>query len=195
MPIFGASIAIIKDGKVLLQLREDARLWNLPGGAIEDGESLAQAAIREAREETGLEVRLTRLVGVYSRPKWRMGGGHDVLFAAEPNGGDLRNADPHETVEVRFFAPDDLPHDLIWWHRRHIQDAFSGAGNGLAWSQEVVWPFAPDLDRGVLRARAQADPALAQRLLRTFLVPPSDDPYHLEVGGPGEAPRGVRPRL
>jgi len=184
MPIFGASIAIIQHGKVLLQLREDARLWNLPGGAIEDGESLAEAAIREAREETGLEVRLTRLVGVYSRPRWRMGGGHDIFFTAEPTGvGDLRNADPHESADVRFFAPDDLPQDLIWWHRRHIRDAFSGAGSGLAWSQDVVWPFAPDASRNALLTRAQADPALAQQLLRIFLVPPEGDQNRLEVGG------------
>jgi ADP-ribose pyrophosphatase YjhB (NUDIX family) len=182
MPLFGAAIAIIQDGKVLLQLRDDARVWNLPGGAIEDNESFAQCAIREAREETGLEVRLTRLIGVYSRPQWRRGGGHDILFAAEPIGGDLSLADPHESVEVRYFDPAALPDNLIWWHRRHIADAFSGTGGGLAWSQHVVWPFAPDADRSALLKQAEHDPSLAQHMLRILLSPPDGDPHLLEVG-------------
>jgi ADP-ribose pyrophosphatase YjhB (NUDIX family) len=182
MPLFGAAIAIIQDGNVLLQLREDSRLWNLPGGVIEERETFAQCAIREAREETGLEVRLTRLVGVYSRPLWRRGGGHDVLFAAEPIGGDLSLADPDESLEVRFFDPMALPDNLCWWHRRHIADAVSGTGSGLAWSQHVVWPFAPDADRYALLKQAQQDPDLAQRLLRIFLAQPDREANVLEVG-------------
>ncbi len=182
MPLFGTIVAVIQDGKVLLQLREDARIWNLPGGAIEDGESLARAAIREAREETGLVVRLTRLVGVYSRPKWRLGGGHDIFFTAEPLSGDLRDADPHESADVRYFDPSALPDDLIWWHRRHIRDAFGGAGSGLAWTQDAVWPFAPDVNRDQLLAQARQQPTLAQELRRTFCTPPDGEAERLEVG-------------
>jgi 8-oxo-dGTP pyrophosphatase MutT (NUDIX family) len=54
MPVFGVTVAVLAEGRVLLQLRADQPVWNLPGGLVESGESLAAAAIREVREETGL---------------------------------------------------------------------------------------------------------------------------------------------
>ena len=66
---FGTSVAILKDNRVLLTKREDFEVWCLPGGGVDPGESIPQAAIREAREETGLTVHLTRLVGLYGRSK------------------------------------------------------------------------------------------------------------------------------
>lgn len=159
-------------------------MWNLPGGAIEAGESIAQAAVREVREETGLDVRLMRLVGIYSRPKWRRGGGHDIVFAAEPVGGDLRNALPDETLDVRFFAPTALPDRLFWWHRRMIADALQGA-SGMIWSQNVVWPFPQDIDRQAALEEAQRDPAAAARWLNLLCALPSPDDERLEVNGSG----------
>ena len=50
------AVAILKDGRILLVKREDFEIWSLPGGHVESGESVAQAAIREVREETGLRV-------------------------------------------------------------------------------------------------------------------------------------------
>lgn len=88
MTPLGVNISIIQNGKILLTKREDFEVWCLPGGAVDEGESLAQAAIREAREETGLEVELTRLVGVYSRPSWNGPGMHIVSFVARPVGGE-----------------------------------------------------------------------------------------------------------
>jgi ADP-ribose pyrophosphatase YjhB (NUDIX family) len=64
----GVNVAVIEDGRVLLTQREDFEVWCLPGGQVESGESLAQAAVREVREETGLHIELLRLVGIYSRP-------------------------------------------------------------------------------------------------------------------------------
>ncbi|MGC9523488.1 MAG: NUDIX hydrolase [Anaerolineae bacterium] len=61
----GASVAIIEDGRVLLTKRDDVEAWALPGGRIEAGESVVEAACREALEETGLEISVTRLVGIY----------------------------------------------------------------------------------------------------------------------------------
>ncbi len=67
MPGLAVNVAVIHEGKILLTKREDFETWILPSGGVEEGESLAQAAIRETKEETGLDVELTRLVGVYSR--------------------------------------------------------------------------------------------------------------------------------
>jgi ADP-ribose pyrophosphatase YjhB (NUDIX family) len=149
MPLLGVTIAIFQAGQILLTRREDFEVWCLPGGAVDDGESLAQAAMREAREETGLEVELTRLVGVYSRPTgWH--SMHLVLFAARPIGGALR-PDPHEVVEIGYFDLNALPEPVMAGHRQKIVDAFGGA-QGHVWSHEITWPFAPDITRQELYA-------------------------------------------
>lgn len=70
MPVFGATVAIFANKHVLLTKRDDWAVWCLPGGGLEVGELFAQAAIREAFEETGLHIQLTGLIGVYSRPHW-----------------------------------------------------------------------------------------------------------------------------
>jgi hypothetical protein len=102
---------------------------------VEDGESLAEGAIREAKEETGLDVELTRLVGVYSR----MGGGmqdvHAVLYAAKPVGGELRTQ-PHETIEVTYFPFNQLPDELLLGHKKRIHDAIHNV-SGVSVRQEI----------------------------------------------------------
>src|SRR5205823_14899647 len=65
-----AASALIFDGnRVLLAHRRDIDWWNLPGGGMEAGETVEQAIRREVLEETGLEVEVERLVGVYSKPQ------------------------------------------------------------------------------------------------------------------------------
>ena len=147
MPTLGVAIAILDDNRILLIKREDFEVWALPGGGVETGESLAQAAVREAREETGLQVSLTRLVGVYSRPHWDHGGDHVVLFAAVPIGGVLLQDADGEVLDARYFARHELPEALVPWHRQRIDDALDGVGGGVAWSQATVWPFAHGMTR------------------------------------------------
>jgi len=107
---------------------------------VDPSESVAQAALREAREELGLEVELTRLIGVYSRPRWYGDGSHIVAFAARLLDGDL-NPDPSEVIDVGYFTLEELPEDMIWWHRQRAVDALNGVGGGVAWRQETEWPF------------------------------------------------------
>ena len=147
--MIGVSISIIQNGKILLTKREDFEVWCLPGGAVDEGESVAQAAIREAREETGLEVSLTRLIGIYSRASWPAAVSHIVSFLAEPVGGEI-DPDPHEVIEIGYFGPDELPADLLVWNWQRIRDAFDGVGGGVAWSQEIASPFPANLTRAEL---------------------------------------------
>jgi 8-oxo-dGTP pyrophosphatase MutT (NUDIX family) len=63
MPFLTVCVVVIQEGKVLLTLREDFRIWCLPSGGVEDGEDLVAAALRETKEETGLDVEIIRLVG------------------------------------------------------------------------------------------------------------------------------------
>jgi ADP-ribose pyrophosphatase YjhB (NUDIX family) len=113
----GASVVVIQAESILLILREDFPVWGLPGGAVETGESVAEAAIREVSEETGVEIGIDRLVGIYNHQQ-----GHQVLFLAHACAGEPR-PDGHETLKAEWLPLSHLPERLIGWHRLYIQDA------------------------------------------------------------------------
>lgn len=126
-------------GRVLLERRRDCGLWGIPGGRVEPGESLRQAALREAREETGLQVTLTHLVGVYSGPAdhiltfpERVVQTVDVVIAATIASGALRRSD--ESEALAFFDAASLPAagEVVAAARPMLRDFFSGARGVLA---------------------------------------------------------------
>jgi ADP-ribose pyrophosphatase YjhB (NUDIX family) len=168
MPTLGANVAILDAlDRVLLIEREDFRVWGLPGGTVEPGESVARTAMREAQEETGLEVALTRLVGVYSLPEWVDGGNHTVLFAARPVGGVLMEGVDGEAREARYYRPDRLPENLLWWHRRRIVDALGGTGGSVAWSQGAASPRGtPRQEIYAMRDREELEAEVLTSLVR-----------------------------
>ena len=83
-------------------------LWVFPGGFVDRGEELTKAAIREAREESGLEVRLDRLVNIYSYPNAAV---IIVVYAATALGGEL--CGDEECLEARLFRADEIPWDEL----------------------------------------------------------------------------------
>jgi 8-oxo-dGTP diphosphatase len=103
-------IIITQDKKIILVKRvfdpyKDH--WALPGGIVEYGETVEDAAIREAKEETGLDIKIEKLIGVYSDPD-RDPRGHfvSVCFLCKPVGGNLETSE--ETKEVRTFSKEEL---------------------------------------------------------------------------------------
>ena len=135
-----AAAAIIRDerDRVLLIRRGDGRGWSLPGGVMEPGERIADCAVRETREETGLEVEPVRLIGIYSDPgvmQITFPNGDQAhlvsaTFECRVVGGRLR-ADGEESLEVAFFAVDALPEGIVCDHEMRIRDALAGDGEAV----------------------------------------------------------------
>jgi 8-oxo-dGTP diphosphatase len=106
-PKIAAGVLVERDGGILLTQRAHdpgQGYWGLPAGYMEWDETVEQAAIREAREETGLLVTPSRLVGVYSYPAR---GLVLIVFAAAVVGGELGASEESQAVD--FFRPDELP--------------------------------------------------------------------------------------
>ena len=98
-------------------------LWVFPGGFVDRGEALTQAAIREAREESGLDVRLDRLVNIYSYPEAAV---IVIVYAATALGGQL--CGDEECLEARLFSADNLPWDELAFQstREALRDYLGG---------------------------------------------------------------------
>ena len=115
--------------RLLLQQRSDGGQWGLPGGSVEVGESVSQAVVREVREETGLDVSVRRLIGVYSEPDMQVVRYPDgnvwhyvnVCFECVVRGGALTTCD--ETLALRWVPLTRLPATLLPNHRIRIRDA------------------------------------------------------------------------
>ena len=106
-PKLAVAVVIEQDGEIALQRRTidpGAGRWTFPSGFVDRGEQVEAAAVREAWEEVGLQVRLDHFLGLYSSP------GQTVVLAvyvATPESGYLRSLDENDAVG--FFSPDRLP--------------------------------------------------------------------------------------
>ena len=135
-----SSVVVFNDNhQVLLILREDARIWALPAGHVEPGETFEQAAIREVHEETGYEIELVRVVGAYWRPQSSQGGNEQRVFAGKVIGGDSSKHD-WESLEVKWFPLDALPKRLFRFSREHIQDACANSEKPIEKEQRFSRP-------------------------------------------------------
>ncbi|MFF7991635.1 NUDIX domain-containing protein [Kitasatospora xanthocidica] len=128
-----ASVVVVDDsGRVLLQRRTDNGMWALPGGTMDIGESLAGCGVRETREETGIDIEITGIVGTYTNPRhvFAYDDGEvrqefSICLLGRPLGGELRVSD--ESHEVAWFSPvetDGLP--MVSNIRKRLADWRSG---------------------------------------------------------------------
>jgi ADP-ribose pyrophosphatase YjhB (NUDIX family) len=127
----GCAVVADGGGRILLQRRADSGQWSLPGGAMELGETLGDAVVREVREETGMIVELTGILGIYSDPRHLIGYGDgevrqefSVAFTARVTGGRLGGSE--ESTDVGFVAPEEIErldmHESIRLRIRHFRD-------------------------------------------------------------------------
>lgn len=113
-------------GEILLQRRVDFNKWGLPGGAMELGETAEETAIREVMEETGLEVKVKKLIGVYSGYPAEYPNGDKTqsivtAFEMEITGGELKIND-NESLELKFFPIDEIPELFCKQHEDMLED-------------------------------------------------------------------------
>ncbi|MFD3804956.1 NUDIX domain-containing protein [Streptomyces sp. NPDC058619] len=113
MVVAASAVVTDSEGRILLQRRTDNDLWALPGGGMDLGDSLPGTAVREVKEETGLDVEITGLVGTYTDPRHvieysdgEVRRQFNVCFTARVTGGELSLSD--ESTELRFVAPADF---------------------------------------------------------------------------------------
>lgn len=129
-PLLTVDIVIIYQGRLVLVKRKNPPfqdIFAIPGGFVEIGETVETAAVREAKEETGLEIRLLKLLGVYSDPS-RDPRGHtvSVCFLAAGSGNLKAGSDAKDTG---LFGIDEIP-ELAFDHNKIIENSRSDI-NGI----------------------------------------------------------------
>lgn len=112
-----------KGGIILIKRKNPPLGWALPGGFVDYGESLEACAIREAKEETGLDIKLLRQFHTYSDPK-RDPRFHTITTVYIAKGeGELKAGD--DAKEVGLFYRDNLPDNIAFDHREILDDYFT----------------------------------------------------------------------
>jgi len=130
-----SAVVTDEDGRLLLAKRTDNDLWTIPGGTMKPGETIAETAVREVKEETGIDVEVISLVGIYSSPQHvveysdgEVRQQFSVCFVCRPIGGELATSD--ETSEVGYFSPDEIEamdvHPSIRLRIQHFLDNRNG---------------------------------------------------------------------
>ena len=105
------------ENRVLLCLRNDFDIWNVPGGGVEDGEAPWEAVVREVREETGLNVAVEKLIGIYAKPDE-----NDLVFSFKCKviSGNMQINE--EAREIKYFHSHELPRNIPQKQVARIKD-------------------------------------------------------------------------
>ncbi|AND43215.1 MAG: NUDIX hydrolase [Bacillota bacterium] len=107
--IVSAATIVLNEQKEVLLIKGPRRGWEMPGGQVEEGESLKDAAIRETKEETGIDIEVLKFCGVYQNVSDSI---CNTLFLGKPIGGELRTSP--ESLEVGFF-PVKKALEMVTW--------------------------------------------------------------------------------
>ena len=123
---FAGGCVFNEKGEVLLQRRADSNKWGVPGGAIEIGETPQMATAREFKEETGLDVEVSRLIGIYTDFDMEYPNGDKaqsifIAFELAVVGGEL-SCDKDETLELKYFSLDNMPMLFCKQHEDLLED-------------------------------------------------------------------------
>ena len=107
--IVSAATIVLNDQKEILLIKGPRRGWEMPGGQVEEGESLSDAAIRETKEESGIDIEITKFCGVFQNVN---GSICNTLFLGKPTGGELTTSS--ESLEVGYF-PIEKALEMVTW--------------------------------------------------------------------------------
>ena len=113
-------------GQVLLQRRQDKNKWGFPGGAMELGESAESVVKREIKEETGLDVTVSKLIGIYTDyydeyPNGDKAQCITIFLELKKVSGELSYSD-EETLELRYFSLNEVPDLVNKQHEEFLKD-------------------------------------------------------------------------
>ena len=113
------AFAIIENevNEILLAYRDDINMWNMPGGAVENGETPWECVVREAKEETGLDVNIERLLGIYSKTE-----SNDLVFVFKCRKISGVLTLNEEAKELRYFSIKEIPSNTIPKQIERIND-------------------------------------------------------------------------
>lgn len=107
--IVSAAAIVINDNNEILLIKGPRRGWEMPGGQVEVGESLSQAAIRETKEESGIDIEIIRFCGIFQN----IGNSIcNTLFLARPIGGELTLS--IESLDAGFFPIEEALEKVVW---------------------------------------------------------------------------------
>jgi len=107
--ILSAAAIVVNEKNELLLVKGPRRGWEMPGGQVEEGESLSQAAIRETKEESGIDIEIIKFCGIFQNVENSI---CNTLFLAKPIGGQLTTS--AESLEVGFFPIDEALSKVEW---------------------------------------------------------------------------------
>lgn len=107
--VISAATIVLNDQNEILLIKGPRRGWEMPGGQVEEGESLKSAAIRETKEESGIDIEVTKFCGVFQNVS---GSICNTLFLGTPIGGKLTTST--ESLEVGFFPIEKVLEMVTW---------------------------------------------------------------------------------